>query len=200
MAFDMGDYKEVSERLTDLFAKHPFASLRGTYETLTFGDKTFIAYRAECYRDPVDPAPGVGTAWEEFPGRTPYTKGSELQNAETSAWGRAIVAVGASESKKIASANEVRSARSHQNAPPTVPTFQYRREQLKSRCVALQADGVSVADAREKSGLPVVDGCSEAELTIFETLVSDLEAELEKPFTEPRPGESPNAYRERQNA
>jgi hypothetical protein len=48
-------------------------------------------------------------AWEVFPGRTPYTRGSELQNAETSAWGRAIIAVGASDSKRgIASREEVR--------------------------------------------------------------------------------------------
>jgi hypothetical protein len=28
--------------------------------------------------------PGIGMAWEPFPGRTPYTKASELMNAETS--------------------------------------------------------------------------------------------------------------------
>jgi hypothetical protein len=47
-------------------------------------------------------------AWEVIPGKTPYTKDSEVQNAETSAWGRAIVAVGAATAKKIASREEVR--------------------------------------------------------------------------------------------
>jgi hypothetical protein len=41
-------------------------------------------------------------------GKTPYTRDSELQNAETSAIGRAIIMVGASDAKKVASANEVR--------------------------------------------------------------------------------------------
>jgi len=48
-------------------------------------------------------------AYEQWPGRTPYTRDSELQNAETSAWGRAIVAVLAADTKRgIASQEEVR--------------------------------------------------------------------------------------------
>lgn len=115
------DYKEVSERIDDLYAKHPEASLSGDWQVVEIGDKTYIAYRAICHRVPEDPAPSVGTAWEEFPGRTPYTKGSELQNAETSAWGRAIVAAGASRSKRIASADEMRSAQARQAPEPTAP-------------------------------------------------------------------------------
>lgn len=112
------DYVEVAQRLRDLFYKHPEATVRGTYEIVEIAGQARVIYRAECYRTPDDPAPGVGTAWEEVPGKTPYTKGSELQNAETSAWGRAIVAVGASTSKRIASADEMRSARARQDAPP----------------------------------------------------------------------------------
>lgn len=70
---------------------------------------SFIVYVAAAYRTPDDPRPGIGTAWEAYPGQTPYTAGSELMNAETSAWGRAIIAVGASDAKKgIASREEVR--------------------------------------------------------------------------------------------
>jgi hypothetical protein len=55
----------------------------------------------------------VGLAWEPVPGKTSYTRDSELQNAETSAWGRAIVAVLAADTKKgIASAEEVQSRQS----------------------------------------------------------------------------------------
>jgi hypothetical protein len=72
----------------------------------------FIVYAAAAYRTPDDPRPGIGIAWEPFPGRTPYTAASELMNAETSAWGRAIIAVGASDSKPgIASRDEVRTRR-----------------------------------------------------------------------------------------
>ena len=70
---------------------------------------TFIVYVAGAWRTPDDPRPGIGIAWEPYPGQTPYTAGSELQNAETSAWGRAIIAVGASDAKRgIASREEVR--------------------------------------------------------------------------------------------
>lgn len=102
------DYVDVAERKRLFFEKYPEGSLRGNYELLTVGDDWFIAYRAECFRHPVDDAPGIGTAWEPVPGKTNFTKGSELQNAETSAWGRAIVAIGAADSKHIASADEVR--------------------------------------------------------------------------------------------
>lgn len=64
--------------------------------------------RAEAYRGPDDECPGVGTAWEPFPGRTPYTRHSELMNAETSAWGRALASLGYEVHNGIASANEMR--------------------------------------------------------------------------------------------
>lgn len=61
--------------------------------------------------------PGIGVAWEPFPGRTPYTKDSELMNAETGAWGRAIMAALAADAKKgIASAQEVRNRSADRDA------------------------------------------------------------------------------------
>lgn len=116
------DYKEVPERIADLKAVHPDARLRPVnpekpFDIVTIGDKTFIVYAAACYRDADDQLPGIGVAWEPFPGRTPYTKDSELMNAETSAWGRAIVAALRSESKSIASAEEVRNRQAEQSQP-----------------------------------------------------------------------------------
>jgi hypothetical protein len=110
MGFELApDYVDVAQRLRDFFEKYP----TGSFQTIevspwTFGDQDFIAYTAAAYRTPDDPRPGYGVAWEPVPGLTPYTRNSELMNAETSAWGRAILAVGASTSKQIASANEVR--------------------------------------------------------------------------------------------
>jgi hypothetical protein len=43
-----------------------------------------------------------------LPGSTPYTRGSEIENTETSAWGRAIGALGIGIDKSIASGDEVR--------------------------------------------------------------------------------------------
>lgn len=105
-------YVDVAERLRVLRDKHPDASLQPAdpaqpYRIEQVGEATFVVYVAACYRTPDDPRPGIGVAWESYPGRTPYTRGSELMNAETSAWGRAIVAALAADSKHVASLEEL---------------------------------------------------------------------------------------------
>lgn len=113
MAFDLDGYKTVAERIAEFAAKYPEGCLRPVdfaepFEIVVVGDQTFVAYYAAAYRSPDDPCPGIGCAWEPFPGKTPYTRDSELMNAETSAWGRAIVAVLASDvSKGVASREEI---------------------------------------------------------------------------------------------
>jgi hypothetical protein len=125
MAFEPPkDYVDVAARITEFRAKYPEGTLAPWDQAKPFEiirmlegvtkdgktiEQTFIVVVAAARRTPDDTSPGVGMAWEVFPGRTPYTLGSELMNAETSAWGRAIIAVGAADSKKgIASAEEVR--------------------------------------------------------------------------------------------
>src|SRR5688572_4683551 len=68
--------------------------------------QTYLEYVALAYRTPDDPRPGIGIAWERFPGITPYTRHSEAMNAETSAWGRAIVAALAGDTRVIATRQE----------------------------------------------------------------------------------------------
>jgi hypothetical protein len=119
------DYIDVAARITEFRQKHPEGSLRMAepFRVEFIDGQAYIAYMAAAYRTPDDPAPGMGAAWEPVPGKTPYTKGSELQNAETSAWGRAIVAAGAADAKKVASANEVANRRNDEGAPAeTVPS------------------------------------------------------------------------------
>lgn len=108
MAHDLSGYEEVPDRIVRFHAKYPEGSLQGTHQVVEVGGKTFVEYIAKAYRTADDQRPGVGTTWEPFPGTTPYTKNSEVENAETSAWGRALAALGFV-GKKIASANEVRS-------------------------------------------------------------------------------------------
>ena len=125
MAFQLDDYVTVAERIEQFRNKYPEGSLQcewqmvfiptavkqpdGTWGTL---DRPIIVAKAFAYRTPDDPRPGVGHAQESLPGKTPYTKDSELMNAETSAWGRAIIAVLAADTKRgVASRDEVQSRR-----------------------------------------------------------------------------------------
>lgn len=103
------NYVEVNTRIADFREKYPEGRLRqGNLEFIEFGGKAWVVYTAEAWRTADDPNPAQGTAWEQVPGKTPYTRDSELQNAETSAWGRAIVAALASDTKDgIASREEV---------------------------------------------------------------------------------------------
>lgn len=117
--FQLGDYNDVASRMREFFEKYPDGRLRpaAPWRVETIGDRAFIVFEAAAYRTADDQNPGVGTAWEPFPGRTPYTRDSELMNAETSAWGRAILAVGAADTRKgIASAEEVRNRRADQDS------------------------------------------------------------------------------------
>src|SRR6266498_3824051 len=111
--FDLSEsgYVEVAKRIDAFRAKHPDSTIQCDIVELpaAFADK-FIAVKAFAYRTPDDPRPGIELAWEPVPGATPFTKNSELQNAATSAIGRALIAVGAASSKG-ASLEEVRNRR-----------------------------------------------------------------------------------------
>lgn len=109
---DLSNYVDVAERIRIFKSFYPTGSLQPVdpqrpYWVETIGDRTFIVYASAAYRTPDDPRPGIGLAWEPFPGRTPYTKDSELMVCETSSWGRAIVATLAADTQRIASRQEV---------------------------------------------------------------------------------------------
>jgi hypothetical protein len=100
------DYIPVNERIAAFYAKHPDGSLQS--EVIELSD-TRVTIRGLAYRSPDDPRPGIGLSSLEIPGKTPYTRGSEVENCETSAWGRAIAALGFEVKRGVASAEEVRS-------------------------------------------------------------------------------------------
>jgi hypothetical protein len=109
--FELGNYREVDERILRFYDRFPDGRIAtlGIPQVVVIDGKSFIVAQAAAYRSPDDPRPCVGTAAEPFPGQTTYTRDSELMNAETSAWGRAIVAAGIlAKNEGVASRNEVR--------------------------------------------------------------------------------------------
>lgn len=111
-------YVEVKDRIAafyELFGQGRLVT--DQVEILTAPDgKQRVMVRALAYRTPDDAHPAVGYSWMELPGTTNYTRGSELENTETSAIGRAIGFLGILVDKSIASANEIR-AKAGEEAP-----------------------------------------------------------------------------------
>jgi hypothetical protein len=130
MAFDLTDYVTVPERVRRFYDANPEGRIVcSPPEVRVIGDRHFIEVTASVYRSPDDLCPCTASAWETFPGRTPYTKDSEMMNAETSAIGRAIAAAGIGVSRSMASRHEVELRENDRNAP--VPTTKKRPPQDK---------------------------------------------------------------------
>ena len=132
---DLSDYVEVSERIQHFRDAYPEGSLQAEVVSMT---DTLVVVKAYAYRTPDDERPGTGLASEPIPGKTPYTRDSELMNAETSAWGRAIIAVGASDARRVASANEVRN---RQNTEDDLGTLLAELEQVTAEAQAAGVEG-----------------------------------------------------------
>lgn len=98
------DYVQVNERIIAFYAKFPDGSLQSEVVTLT--DK-LVVIKGYAYRSPSDPRPGIGHSSMMIPGTTPYTEDSEVENAETSAWGRALAALGFEVKRSVASRQEI---------------------------------------------------------------------------------------------
>lgn len=120
MAFERNlDYVDVATRLAEMREKYPNLTMRQVnLEFVNVGGKDYVVYVAAAYRGPHDALPGIGTAWEPIPGPTSFTKDSEVQNAETAAWGRALVAIGASTKNGIATTEEITNRQGPRQQPP----------------------------------------------------------------------------------
>ncbi len=115
--FALGDYIEVKDRLKMFYAAYPTGAVCTEAAWVSVDDDVpRVWVKALAYRTPDDPHPGVGHSWMALPGTTPYTRGSELENTETSAWGRAIGATGIALDKSVASADEVRNKEGQKDA------------------------------------------------------------------------------------
>lgn len=133
MAFDksaLKDYVDVAERIRAWYEAHP----NGRIETrIVEHNEKRVVVEARAYRGVkgdsgpndelgfMDDRPaGTGHSAMQIPGATPYTRGSEIENCETSAVGRALVMAGLP-SKRVASDDEIRAKR--EDAPREADQF-----------------------------------------------------------------------------
>jgi hypothetical protein len=116
MGFDIDNYVDVAERVTLFYEKWPDGRL-ATYPCAAHSTDDRVCMKAEAYRTEDDRIPSTGHSWLAVPGTTGFTKGSEVENAETSAIGRAIVFLGIG-AKRIASADEIKSKQGPEPALP----------------------------------------------------------------------------------
>jgi hypothetical protein len=187
--FSMDDYVDVAERIRQFYAQHPEGSLKcgSPPQIVEAGGKPFVMYHAQAFRHPDDPLPSDGWAWEPVPGPTQFTKDSELMNAETAAWGRAIVALGF-ETKKIASKQEVRNRQGAGATSPVAspagitPTQLAEIAELVPALAALR--GVTVEEANRAIG--DVAAMSEKDAGALVAKLRRAKANLEGSAGEPR--------------
>lgn len=182
----MDDYIDVAERIAEFRGKHPEGCLQQVdLQFVEVAGKAWVVYTAAAYRTPDDVRPGHGTAWEPVPGPTRFTENSEVQNAETSAWGRAIVAVLAADTKRgVASAQEVRNR--SQAAPSAPPPGVIYATSKDVGAVAAQAkrSGWSDDDVRDwlyarcdEKGYPVPGGWDSIDVRAVNDLTEHLTSE-----------------------
>ena len=141
------NYVDVPQRIKLFYEKYPEGSLQmdPDLQFQTVGDQIIVIGRAYAYRNPQDEKPGVGTAQEYLPGKTNFTRGSEIQNLETSCWGRAIGALGIGIDKAIASKEEVELAM-ERNKPDKV-MMKRTNPGLKQIVELLGTQGITEKDA-----------------------------------------------------
>lgn len=173
MSDNLEGYFSVAQRIVQFREKYPEGSLQPFSEIVIreVEGQTFLIYCAAAYRSPDDQRPGVGMAWEPVPGKTTFTKDSELQNAETSAWGRAIVAALAADTTNgIASREEVLNRRGpspeEEEAPETTvrrapPVQVVPQDDEEALAAELEKELASEPSVPEQSGAKTIPSCAE---------------------------------------
>ena len=130
------DYVQVNERIMKFYERYPEGSLQSVMVSLT---DTLVVFKAFAYRSPTDERPGIGHSSLGIPGQTPYTEGSEIENAETSAWGRALAALGFEVKRGVASRDEIENK--EKPLPPMSPELKAAAKDYNGSFKEATADG-----------------------------------------------------------
>ena len=189
---NLDNYVDVATRLKLALEKYPNlrVSERG-HEIATFGDTTVLICSVCVWRDVDDKYPVIASASEPLPGRTPYTRNSELMVGMTSALGRCLGYMGVGltalgTKPSIASRNEVEARQDQHAEAPTRPA-EPRKAELGSAAgdgptqpqlrmlKALGYSGPTPRDKREASS--IIDGLKKAA-----AMIEDAKNSPEDPF------------------
>jgi hypothetical protein len=176
VSFDMSNYTTVNDRLLELFAKYPEARIQNSEpRVVLFDGREWWLVTTKVWRDPADPLPVIASAAEPK-GSTPYTRDSEMMNAETSAIGRAILLIGGIGIRAgggMASRNEVQNRqtpdRARENVAPLAGPRTFPNKFPKA-CVHCGEQ------------VPAGDGVSWKDGDTYKTAHRDGECDLEPPF------------------
>lgn len=141
MAFDLQGYVTVNERLKHALAKWPELRVQESEPVLVqAGDQLFVQVTTTVWRTPDDPLPAIASCWEQYPGTSSFTRGSEQQNASTSSLGRCLGLMGVHIEAGIASKDEVALAK-HRAARADHPSNQPADDKPKTGGAALRSVG-----------------------------------------------------------
>ena len=174
LAWNPADYATVAERITAFYAAFPFGRIVTELAARTEREVTF---RAAVFRSPDEPLPAA-TGWaSEREGDGEINAVACLENAETSAIGRALANLGFSASRRTGAARGAKpeapaarggasrpaAVRLVREAPPVVPaddTSQYgdtRGDLLQQHANAV-TDALRLLDEALRGGYPATRG------------------------------------------
>ena len=153
---NLDNYVDVATRLKLALERWPELRIQETgYTVETFGDSSVLVCEVRVWRDPTDQFPSIASAAEPLPGKTPFTRDSELMVGMTSALGRALGYMGIGINTSIASKNEVqnRSYSKEDTVKPTSSSTEGPTDAQKRMIRALGNTGPMPATKREASQL-----------------------------------------------
>lgn len=130
--YTLDGYTTVNERIIKFYDKYPDGII-STHpaKIIEVGGNLHISVQAEVKTNP-DGLAVIAEAWETYPGKTPYTRDSEMMNCATSAIGRALMQLGIGIEKGAASLDEVKVAQERRSATGDGPAPATGRKHWKA--------------------------------------------------------------------
>lgn len=150
----LDNYVDVPSRLRMALADHPdLRVVEDLPQIITIGDRIYLQASVTVFRGPDDPIPTSGIAWEPWPGKTSFTRDSEMMNAATSALGRALGYMGYGLATSIASREEVmvrQQAQERPQKPATAPQGGSEASQAQLGKIAALLTQIGLEDRQDK--------------------------------------------------